>query len=138
MNSSVDIMNTDLLNISRISVPDTLIDDIDIVMNENPNSSVLIDPDVFNASIISANDSKGESKSEKVKMIKNGRKNKKNCDLKTGKITKAKMNKKDKKDCVNAVYKTNKPIEYCPSCMVKLIPTQFTINTVHTELLCRL
>ena len=107
----VDIMNTDLHNISRVSVPDTLIDDIDIVMNENPNLSVRIDPDVFNASIISANDSKGESKSEKVKMIKNGRKNKKNCDLKSvkGKITKGKMNKKD---WVNAVYKTNKPIEY--------------------------
>ena len=72
---------------------------VDIVMNENPNLSVIIDPDVFNASIISANDSKGESKSEKVKMIKNGRKIKKNCDLKTvkGKMTKAKMNKKDKK-----------------------------------------
>ena len=40
VDSSVDIMNTDLLNISRISVPDTLIDDIDIVMNENPNLSV--------------------------------------------------------------------------------------------------
>ena len=69
-----------------------------------------------------------ESKSDRVKMI--SRKNKKKCDLKTGKITKAKMNKKDKKDCVNAVYKTNKPIEYCPSCMVKLIPTQFTINII--------
>ena len=105
---------------------------VDIVMNENPNLSVIIDPDVFNASIISANDSKGESKSEKVKIIKIGRKIKKNCDLKTvkGKITKAKMNKKDKKDCVNAVYKTNKPIEYCPLCMVKLIPTQFTINII--------
>ena len=42
------------------------------------------------------------------------------------------MNKKDKKDCVNAVYKTNKPIEYCPSCMVKLTPTQFTINIIST------
>ena len=70
VDSSVDIMNTDLLNISRISVPDTLIDDIDIVMNENPNLSVIIDPDVFNTSIISAKDSKGDSKSEKVKMIK--------------------------------------------------------------------
>ena len=43
---------------------------VDIVMNENPNLSVIIDPDVSNASIISANDSKGESKSEKEKMIK--------------------------------------------------------------------
>ena len=105
---------------------------VDIVMNENPNLSVIIDPDVFNASIISANDSKGESKSDKVKMIKKCRKIKKNCDLKTvkGKITKGKINKKDKKDCVNAVYKTNKPIEYCPLCMVKLIPTQFTINII--------
>ena len=71
-----------------------------------------------------------ESKSDRVKMI--SRKNKKKCDLKTGKITKAKMNKKDKKYCVNAVYKTNKPIEYCPLCMVKLIPTQFTINIIST------
>ena len=66
-------------------------------------------------------------------MIKNGRKNKKNCDLKSvkGKITKGKMNKKD---CVNAVYKTDKPIEYCPSCMVKLTPTQFTINIISTDM----
>ena len=52
MNSTVDIMNTDLLNISRISVPDTLIDDIDIVMNENPNSGVIVDPDVFYALLL--------------------------------------------------------------------------------------
>ena len=50
-----------------------------------------------------------ESKSDRVKMI--SRKNKKKCDLKTGKIT-------------------NKPIEYCPLCMVKLIPTQFTIRLI--------
>ena len=74
VDSSVDNVDTDLLNISRISVPDNLIDDL---VNENPNLSVLIDPDVFNASIISANDFKDDSKSEKVKMIKNGRKNKK-------------------------------------------------------------
>ena len=66
-----------MLNIQRISVPDTLIDDIDIVMNENPNLSVLIDPDVFNASIISANDFKGDSKSEKGKLT-NGQLVKKN------------------------------------------------------------
>ena len=69
-----------------------------------------------------------ESKSDRVKMI--SRKNKKKCDLKTGKITKAKVNKKNKKDCVNAVYKTNKTIEYCPLCMIKLIPTQFTIHLI--------
>ena len=53
---------------------------------------------------------------------------------KNKKITKGgklpKVNKKTKKDCINAVYKTNKTIEYCPLCMIKLIPTQFTIHLI--------
>ena len=51
---------------------------------------------------------------------------------KNKKITKGgklpKVNKKTKKDCINAVYKTNKIIEYCPLCLIKLTPTQFTIH----------
>ena len=73
-----------------------------------------------------------ESKSDRVKMI--SRKNKKKYDLKTGKINKGgklpKVNKKTKKDCINDVYKTNKTIEYCPLCMIKLTPTQFTIHLI--------
>ena len=65
-----------------------------------------------------------ESKSDRVKMII--RKNKKI--TKGGKLPK--VNKKTKKDCINAVYKTNKTIEYCPLCMIKLIPTQFTIHLI--------
>ena len=33
-----------------------------------------------------------------------------------------------KKDHSNDVYKTNKIIEYCPLCLIKLTPTQFTIH----------
>ena len=39
-----------------------------------------------------------------------------------------KMIKITKKDHTNDVYKTNKIIEYCPLCMIKLTPTQFTIH----------
>ena len=86
-------------------------------MNENPNLSVLIDPDVFNASIISANDLKGDSKSEKGKMtngqmVKNtSKKDNVNVesalegDLKSvkGKITKGQMikNGRSNKDNIN-------------------------------------
>ena len=62
----MDNMDTDLLNISRISVPETIIDEC----NENQNLSMLIDPDVFNVSIVSANDFKGDSKSDKRKIDK--------------------------------------------------------------------
>jgi len=33
-----------------------------------------------------------------------------------------------KKDHSNDVYKTNKIIEYCPLCLIKLTPIQFTIH----------
>ena len=39
-----------------------------------------------------------------------------------------KLIKISKKDHTNDVYKTNKIIEYCPLCMIKLTPTQFTIH----------
>ena len=39
-----------------------------------------------------------------------------------------KMIKITKKDHTNDVYKTNKIIEYCPLCLIKLTPTQFTIH----------
>ena len=60
----VDISVDNELNLSRISVPenDSLIDDL---VNKNPNLSELIDLDVFNMSIISANDLKGNLKSDK-------------------------------------------------------------------------
>ena len=64
VDSNVDNMEPDLLNISHISVPETIIDEC----NENQNLSMLIDPDVFDASIVSANDFKGDSKSEKGKL----------------------------------------------------------------------
>ena len=51
---------------------------------------------------------------------------------KNKKITKGrklpKMIKITKKDHTNDVYKTNKIIEYCPLCLIKLTPTQFTIH----------
>merc|ERR1711954_561275 len=39
-----------------------------------------------------------------------------------------KMIKITKKDHTNDVYKTNKIIEYCPLCLIKLTPIQFTIH----------
>ena len=39
-----------------------------------------------------------------------------------------KLIKISKKDHTNDVYKTNKIIEYCPLCLIKLTPTQFTIH----------
>ena len=65
----MDISVDNELNLSRISVPenDNLIDDL---VNENPNLSGLIDLDVFNTSIISANDLKGDLKSDKGKITK--------------------------------------------------------------------
>ena len=39
-----------------------------------------------------------------------------------------KLIKISKKDHTNDVYKTNKIIEYCPLCLIKLTPIQFTIH----------
>ena len=64
VDSNVDNMEPHFFYILLISVPETIIDEC----NENLNLSMLIDPEVFDASIVSANDFKGDSKSEKGKL----------------------------------------------------------------------
>ena len=64
VDSNVDNMEPDLLNISHISVPETLIDEC----NENQNLSMLIDPEVFDMSIVSES---GKGKLTNGQLVKN-------------------------------------------------------------------